>query len=97
MAVQLFAIINVKNSRPGTHPSKIAAAKEPEKNNAKEYTVNRSLALQTAHRDDPVAVVRRGHLARPLWCAIPNGQQLACVYFEDEPRRLRDFIAGGHH
>jgi hypothetical protein len=44
MAVQLFAIINVKNSLPGTHQSKIAAAKEPQKNNAKEYTVNRSLA-----------------------------------------------------
>jgi hypothetical protein len=35
MAVQLFAIINVKNSRPGTHQSKIAAAKEPEKEQRK--------------------------------------------------------------
>jgi hypothetical protein len=35
MAVQLFAIINVKNSLPGTHQSKIAAAKEPEKEQRK--------------------------------------------------------------
>jgi hypothetical protein len=64
-------------------------------------------ALQNAMQQQPWDPSVKGLTAVSQWSVEEsearfvvrdhNGQQLAYVYFEDEPGRLRDFIAGGHH